>query len=333
MDKPLVICLTPVKNEAWILDLFLKCTSVWADYIIIADQNSTDGSCEIALRYPKVIFTENKSDVYSEIDRQQLLLAKAREIKGRKLLITLDADEFFGGDFLETDDWQKMLQATEGDSFAFRWINILPEYRRGWRSYYFIWALLDDGSEHSGTFIHSPRLPVSKPEKTRQLEEIPVLHYQYTDWNRMESKQRFYQCLERIKNPDRDPVELFRMYHHMYALKKQEIEDIDDTLYKGYLKYNIDIRPEKTNKKAYWFDAEVLEIFIKHGAPLFRKDNIWQADWYTIGKELGYGDRFKNIDPRGLIDKLMQKWLRMTQPYHEKRNIRRIDRRLKWIWK
>ncbi len=47
-EKPLLICLTPIKNEAWILDRFLKCASLWADYIIIADQQSTDSSIEIA---------------------------------------------------------------------------------------------------------------------------------------------------------------------------------------------------------------------------------------------------------------------------------------------
>ena len=59
---PKIICLTPVLNEAWILDRFLKCASLWADHIIIADQGSTDGSVEIAKRYEKVIFIDNKTD-------------------------------------------------------------------------------------------------------------------------------------------------------------------------------------------------------------------------------------------------------------------------------
>ena len=42
-NKPLLIDLTPVFNEAWVLPAFLKATSLWADYIIIADQMSTDG--------------------------------------------------------------------------------------------------------------------------------------------------------------------------------------------------------------------------------------------------------------------------------------------------
>ncbi len=46
-DKPVLICLTPIRNEAWILERFLQCASLWADYIIIGDQNSDDGSREI----------------------------------------------------------------------------------------------------------------------------------------------------------------------------------------------------------------------------------------------------------------------------------------------
>ena len=57
--KPLLICLTPVYNEAWILPAFLKATSLWADYIIIADQMSTDGSRDIYKDYDKVIMVDN----------------------------------------------------------------------------------------------------------------------------------------------------------------------------------------------------------------------------------------------------------------------------------
>ncbi|GAG56902.1 unnamed protein product, partial [marine sediment metagenome] len=51
MKRPKIICLTPVKNEAWILDNFIKCASLWADHIIIADQDSTDDARKIAKKY------------------------------------------------------------------------------------------------------------------------------------------------------------------------------------------------------------------------------------------------------------------------------------------
>ena len=101
MKKPLVFCLTPVKNEAWILERFLSCASLWADKIIIADQGSTDGSKEIAAKFAKVITIDNPSTVLNEFNRQQLLLAEARRISSDpKVLLALDADEFLSSNFL-----------------------------------------------------------------------------------------------------------------------------------------------------------------------------------------------------------------------------------------
>jgi len=71
---PKIVVITPVKSKAWILDRFLATTSHFADHIIIADQDSTDGSQEICKRYPKVILIRNDSSEYSEARRQTLLL-------------------------------------------------------------------------------------------------------------------------------------------------------------------------------------------------------------------------------------------------------------------
>ena len=62
MSKPLLVVLTPVRNEAWILPAFLKATSLWADYIIIADQMSTDGSRDIYPQFEKVIVVDNTNN-------------------------------------------------------------------------------------------------------------------------------------------------------------------------------------------------------------------------------------------------------------------------------
>ena len=68
MTQPKIICLTPVRNEAWILKAFLSATSLWADIIIIADQMSTDGSREIARQFPKVKLLENnRSDIQKPV--------------------------------------------------------------------------------------------------------------------------------------------------------------------------------------------------------------------------------------------------------------------------
>ena len=78
MKTPQIICLTPVKNEAWILERFLECASLWADQIIIADQGSDDGSREIARSFNKVQLIENSAKVFNEPERQKLLIEAAR---------------------------------------------------------------------------------------------------------------------------------------------------------------------------------------------------------------------------------------------------------------
>ena len=97
--NPLLIVLTPVSNEAWILSAFLKATSTWADYIIVADQMSTDGSRNIYSQYDKVIVIDNPISDMHQARTRKLLFDYVRNIEGDKILCTLDADEFLSGDF------------------------------------------------------------------------------------------------------------------------------------------------------------------------------------------------------------------------------------------
>ncbi len=81
------------------LRAFLETTSQWADYIIIADQISTDGSREIMDEYPKVIRIDNTNLNFNETERQAMLVAKACEVAARRdtILWILDADEVLDG--------------------------------------------------------------------------------------------------------------------------------------------------------------------------------------------------------------------------------------------
>lgn len=51
MTQPIHIVMTPTRNEAWVIRAFLKSTIRWADYVIICDQFSTDGTREIVAEY------------------------------------------------------------------------------------------------------------------------------------------------------------------------------------------------------------------------------------------------------------------------------------------
>lgn len=318
-EKPIIICLTPVKNEAWILDKFLQCTSVWADHIIIADQNSTDGSKEIAQTYDKVILIENNNPEYNEPQRQTLLINEARKIPGKRLLITLDADEFFTADFKNTENWTQMLNSKPGDVFGFHWINLLPDFKKAWISDgCFPWAFMDDNSPHSGEPIHSPRVPLKSWTEIIPMKQIRVLHYQYIHWKRMQDKHVYYQCLERVKFPHKSAVEIYRMYHHMNGIPKNKLVNISDSWFLIYEDFGIKMREIELNS-SNWFIAEAQKMIEAYGRKTFKKDAIWENTQLSP-------------DPRNFLDKTIHFWLRKTMMHANSKIVKKIDNLLKKVF-
>ena len=277
MNSAKVICLTPVKNEGWILDKFLAATSLWADHIIIADQMSDDGSREIAEKYEKVILVDNKSLDFNEPERQKLLIHEARKIGGKKLLITLDADEFFSGNALESQSWKEMLTAAEGTVFSFKWPCIGADFKTFWypgeKMTYMKFAYVDDGAEHKGSEIHSTRIPISDKAIYKKIDDFVVMHFQFVDWKRMESKHRWYQCLERIKSPNKSAIEIFRRYNHMFRVRDNLRGVIPKEWFSYYLKRNVAIKTIDITGKYYW-DEEVDKFIDKYGIEYFKNIDL-----------------------------------------------------------
>ena len=162
MDRPTLICLTPVRNEEWILERFLRCASLWADLIIVADQGSTDRSVQIARGFPKVHIVENRGQGYDESERQELLIRTARElVPGRKFLLALDADELLTSNYASSAEWARLAAAVPGTVVRFRWVNLMPDMKRAWLSRSaFAWGFMDDGTPHRGKKVHSVRVPM-----------------------------------------------------------------------------------------------------------------------------------------------------------------------------
>jgi glycosyltransferase involved in cell wall biosynthesis len=328
MKRPTVICLTPVKNEAWILERFLKCASLWADHIIIADQNSDDGSREIAKSFEKVILIDNNSHEYSEYERQKLLVEAARKISGPRLLITLDADEFLTANFMNSPEWLTILNAPIGSVVRFQWANVRPDMVTYWAPpIEFSWGFMDDGSQHVGTKIHSPRLPISQSRTSITLRDIKVLHYQYTDWERMKSKHRWYQCWERINNPNQRAIDVYRQYHHMFAIPAKEIYVIPNEWRSGYEAQGIDMtsiyRPEK-----FRWDAEVIELILEYGSLMFKREAIWDVNWLVLSEK-----NHSNLleDPRSNLDKYIHHWLEKTQSFQDRLIVKLISKALRLL--
>ena len=195
MDRPIQIVMTPTRNEAWVIRAFLECNGLWADYIIIADQMSTDGTREIITEYQErwgtntlytihhtpytlhptpytlhltpytlhhthqcqLILIDNTNPEFNEAERQAMLVAKAREVAAGRdtLLWGLDADEILPANWQETEDGKHILNSVKGDVFWFKWANLSPDKKHYKEGSFQPWLFHDDGIEPHGNYVRN----------------------------------------------------------------------------------------------------------------------------------------------------------------------------------
>jgi hypothetical protein len=308
-----MICVTPTKNEAWIINPFLAAAGCWADHTIVADQGSTDGTPDAVLKAPKAQLVRNESTVFDENHRQKLLLESARKIPGPRILIGLDADEALSANCRTSPDWARIAAAKPGTILRFRWANIMPGFTTAWVQPAFIpFGFVDDGSPHEGKTIHSPRVPQPAGAPTLDLHDIVVLHFQYVLWDRMRSKQRWYQAWEHLKHGRKSPLDIFREYNHMHgSWGKDEIQPVPPEWLAGYATAGIRFDALRCEPVTWW-DRELVQIITREGGHRLRRLAIWDKDWRATGRQLGV-DTPALEDPRSPWEKGVHRLLAATQ--------------------
>ena len=283
-----IIVLTPIKNEEWILDTFIKSCLLFADNILIADQNSTDKSVEIASKYDKVTVIKNESKDFNEDERQKLLINKARELFGlHNFLLALDADEVITSNSLNSSDWDKIRQAAVGTVFLFDKptplfnLDLALRYSKG-----FPLGFVDDGSEHYPSQIHSTRIPTPANSSKIFIESISFLHLCFMREKIQFSKNRYYCTLEKIKKERNLRVRrlMYSFFSPKDYIQKGDFDTLDNNWYKLYDDKGINLRKFKDDDY-YYMDFEVLKIFNKFGAKLFYNEPIWHFDWESCRLE------------------------------------------------
>lgn len=326
MKTPLLIVLTPVFNEAWILPAFLKATSLWADYIIIADQMSTDGSREMYNHYEKVIVVDNPREEMHQAATRRLLFEAAKKIEGDKILFALDADEFLSGDFMQTDGWQKIINSKSGDVFEFKWMNLSADASKysTWQHYY--WAAhLDEellNGEFPDNFIHEWRLPWPKHVNHEYvIDDICFIHFARVNVLRQRNKERFYQISQSAAMGKYSGVRFYRQYH---PILEETFYNIPTDAYTYYQTNGIDIVDLLNLKdEGKHYTESVFRKIGEKGIKYFKKLDVWDAKFLLKN----------NIaDPRTLVDKIMHTYLHCTNKFAKSIFIRIIDKILKKIY-
>lgn len=326
MNTPLLIVMTPVRNEAWVLHAFLKTTSLWADYIIVADQMSTDGSREIYPQYEKVIVIDNTNPNFNESERQSMLVAKAREVAAGRdcILFGLDADEIMPANWRETADGKHILNSVPGDVFWFKWAQLAPDKKHYGDSVFYPWMFHDDGVEPHGNYVrnmHSMRIPYPIEEKQMYyVNDFRVLHCGLLDVNRIAAKNRFYQFVDWEMN-HRHPVTLSRSYAG--HVKENIQHDMQYVLNEDSIAFPFDFWKNIDMKSTHtWFDDYVYERLNNYPLHILRKLDIWDPEFLQY---------YEVEDPRTYTDKCVQNYLHLTAR-KSSYIIRALDKLFKWIY-
>lgn len=323
------ICVTPVRNEAWIIERFLAAAKTWADHVIVADQGSTDGTLQQLQSTPGAEVVINESAVFDEAHRQKILLDRARQFGGKRILIGLDADEALSANCLESKEWKQIENAEPGTILRFRWVNVLPGFKEVWiLPKHSAFGFVDNGCDFTGWRIHSPRVPQPENAPVIDLDEIVVLHFQYVAWERMIAKHRWYQAWEHLKHQQKGPLEIFREYHHMYgSWDKSEIHPLQPEWLEGYERAGIDFRSLQSEPVTWW-DREIVEILREHGPERFRRIAIWDQDWNEMATHIRTNGADLS-DPRSVWEKTVHRLLRATQACRSNLAVRGLERLLR----
>ena len=327
--KPLLIVLTPVRNEAWILPAFLKATSLWADYIIVSDQKSTDASREICSSFPKVRLIDNNLEEMHMAATRRLLLNEAQILlKGdtNAILFALDADEFLSGDFMHTEGWQMILNSKPNDCFCWRWMDMqLGSTSKYKLSSYIYFAIHVSQSMWDGYYpdfnIHEPRLPWPTDVHEYLISTMYAIHLSQINVMRRLNKTRFYQV---SSVPDRkryNTINLYRQYHQdEYA----EWLDMPSEAYVYYEKNGLDIfeHLDLTDEGKHFTDV-IKQNIQANGAEKYAMLDIWDEDWCS---------RNNILKPqRNLYQRMLMWYLEKSNCYAQSLIIRAIDKMLKKI--
>lgn len=332
-NTPIHIVMTPTRNEAWVIRAFLESTTRWADYVIICDQMSTDGTREIVAEYIdkckvesvkcKVLMIDNTNPEFNEAERQRMLVAKAREVAAGRdtLLWGLDADEILAANAFETEDWQRIMHSKPGAVFYFKWAQLTHD-----KKHYYnpggscAWLFHDDGvTPHAYQVLemHSMRIPYPEDEHdVTYVKDFRILHFGPAPLNRVRAKERFYMFVDWQVN-HWPPYHLGRCYvgsnaypKELYDLPQEWIYSLDK---EGWNMWNY----VELDESHCWMDDYIYERLDKYPMRSLAKLPIWTPEF------LAY---YHLPDPRPWYTRWIHRYLELTRPYKHNIIIRAIDK-------
>lgn len=329
---PKIIVVTPVRNEAWVLDAFLTCASSWADHIIVADQHSTDGSREIAAKYEKVILIDNTTTEMDQASSRLLLFEEVDRIEGDKIVFALDADEFLSKGFERTEGWKRIMESQPSELFCFKWLNVYGDLNTvdtecgfsEWCCHFApetrISELYRQCEKRS---VHEMRMPCLPGDQVSyvSIPDIKFVHLARLNLVRQRNKGDFYQVSSIAKlNKRISAVSAYRSYHHDYPSIEKLEQPVE--LCPAGSDENVACMVKREDPGQYYID-EMKAIIMRDGYSKFFQLDIWDNPY---------------LKAAGVCPKIpfryrwLHAYLRKTQHSNNRLWVRLVDKLLKSVY-
>lgn len=327
-----IIVYIPVKNDAWFVENSIRHAVEWADYVIVADESSTDGSADVYRKLEnkhsnlRIIYNRPKMD-FTTPDPRNYMLEQVRKYDGNNIIFELHADEIISARILKKEIREELIQKlSSGKCLELPWLTLWkdPFYYRDdasvWSNNACIFAFIDDRvSKFESAVFHGQRAP-DKCLNNKVKINIPVIHYQFTNLGNERSKQALYQIFERNHYPEKNVETINKGYGIAFDDRKINCEKLKEEDYAPWIEIGLKINQIYDNGIFNWRDGEVLKNFNMHGLDRYANINIWYIDWELKRKHaLSIGMQnvppFKIVDPRSLSTRLAHKLLVKYQMY------------------
>lgn len=333
-NKPTIVVITPVRNEAWVLDAFLTCTSSWADYIILADQHSDDGTREIAAKYEKVILIDNPTQEWYEYICRTRLLEEAARIPGDKIIFGLDADEFLSEGFEKTESWRRIVNSAHNEIFCFNWLNLYDDFSTAeFTSMHFEWAahfddtvdFVEEYKKREMHAVHCTRIPCLEPSRCQYtpVDDFWVVHLAKLNHERVRQKFDFYQVTWVDKNKEKaNPISMYRGYSKYYP---DSLSYLDIPVKLCCMGSETDYSYlVKTSDYGRHYVDEMVQVFSREGTDKFLKLCIWDNPYLV---EAGMKPRIP------LKYRILHSYLRKSQSRSNTKIVKLTDSVLKRLYR
>jgi len=279
-----IIALLEGRNEFATLEQCIKGLSLVADSIIYLDDASTDKSVQLIKdlqqQYPIEKVITKKIWHRTEAADKNLLLQEGRKLGGTHFII-LDADELVSSNCIHDDYLRKQILALRpGDCLRLYWISLwkgIDNYNVT-KSFLKEFIFCDDGTcGYDTSFLHTPRIPANLRGRKVELKAptYGVLHFQFVHWENFLIKQAWYQCLEKIRTPQKSVQSITWPYMQTKSEKQQEIAP---SLAEWFNHFDFfDVSPYYAPES--WRRPQVNAWFAQYGKDYFEKLDIWDVDW------------------------------------------------------